>query len=499
MGVQLSDQEKSKREVSKVQVRLTRIMEFMQKRHFTAAKPHCIAGVKDYPLMAQFWLLLAECLDQMGQRKDAWWAFERAWILDPEATWTAGFEEKYRDFKPGSPSAWLATMLQTPTVTVAAAMIVKNEERTLGLALERLRDAVDEIIVVDTGSTDRSLEIARQCGASIYHFEWTGSFADARNYALSQVTSDWVLWVDADEILYEQDVAVIHTAAGLFDTLDPPALLRVVQVNHMNGLTAANTSMVRLFPTRFGLRWRGRIHEQVGPAEGMKDVAAMHRVPVRIRFDHDGYDSQVLKDKKKLERNIDLLRKAIADCDTDVDAWTFLGRELASLQSFEEAYSVLQHAVELCLANPMAGRLRESREHLVQVLLQLHRYPEAIEVAQAIVEMDHEIPNGHYTLGVSKYYYAMELLQEAGKDLVTAVKSAQSYRGFIRVNTDILSWKGAEMLAHVAKHQGNLREAKRLLHSALQVQPHAASLLQEKALLEQQIADAVAFDHQGGE
>ena len=85
--------------------------------------------------------------------------------------------------------------------TLSASLIVKNEERFLHACLSSLVGQVDEIIVVDTGSTDRSPDIARECGARLLQFPWNSSFADPRNVALDACSGDWILYIDADERL----------------------------------------------------------------------------------------------------------------------------------------------------------------------------------------------------------------------------------------------------------------------------------------------------------
>ena len=89
--------------------------------------------------------------------------------------------------------------------TISLCMIVKNEESCLGKCLDSLKGIVDEMIVVDTGSTDNTINIAKERGAQVYNFKWTGDFSDARNYAFSLATCDYIYSADADEEIDEEN------------------------------------------------------------------------------------------------------------------------------------------------------------------------------------------------------------------------------------------------------------------------------------------------------
>ena len=113
-------------------------------------------------------------------------------------------------------------------LTISLCMIVKDEEAMIGRCLQAARDAVDEIVVVDTGSTDRTVEIAESLGARVLHHEWDGDFSAARNVSFEAATGDWVMYLDADEVLVADDVRAParagrpHLARGLLPDRDQP-------------------------------------------------------------------------------------------------------------------------------------------------------------------------------------------------------------------------------------------------------------------------------------
>src|SRR5690625_5078480 len=103
-------------------------------------------------------------------------------------------------------------------VTISLCMIVKNEEDVLDRCLDSVNHLVEEINIVDTGSTDRTIEIAKQYTDRVFHFEWTGKFKDARNESFKHATKDYIFYLDADDVLLEEDQKKFQ---ALKETLDP--------------------------------------------------------------------------------------------------------------------------------------------------------------------------------------------------------------------------------------------------------------------------------------
>ena len=108
-----------------------------------------------------------------------------------------------------------------PMITISLCMIVKNEEEVLDRCLSSIADLMDEIIIVDTGSTDRTKEIARRYTSKIYDFTWTGNFADARNYSFSKASAQYIYCADADEVLDAENHAKFRLLKkGLLPEID---------------------------------------------------------------------------------------------------------------------------------------------------------------------------------------------------------------------------------------------------------------------------------------
>jgi tetratricopeptide (TPR) repeat protein len=183
---------------------------------------------------------------------------------------------------------------------------VRNEEHNLGPCLDSVRDLVVEVIVVDTGSTDRTREVAAQRGARVLDFAWCDDFAAARNESIRHATGDWIFWLDADERLDPMNRQRLRELfARLVDGNDAYLMRQLSRSPDAAGATTA-VDQVRLFRNRPDVRWEYRIHEQI-LLSLRRSGAALH--PTDIVIDHFGYQDPALR-QGKLERNLRLLELA---------------------------------------------------------------------------------------------------------------------------------------------------------------------------------------------
>lgn len=149
--------------------------------------------------------------------------------------------------------------LITPKDKISASLIVKNESKYVRLCLESIKDFVDEIIIVDTGSTDNTKEICKQYTDKIYDYKWNDSFADARNFALSKCTGDWIFRVDGDE---EAPIDLKVNAYNAMINGEADAFLVPIKNFQPNG-TAPLSTTLRVFRNYKDLKYDGRVHEEI--------------------------------------------------------------------------------------------------------------------------------------------------------------------------------------------------------------------------------------------
>jgi len=253
--------------------------------------------------------------------------------------------------------------------SLAVTMIVRNESEFLPACLASIRPVTDEIIVADTGSSDNTIHIARQGGARVIQIPWHDDFAEARNLALAQARSDWVLSLDADEQLDHTAVASIPDILANTSALGCQVTIRNYLMNAHervwdippianDGLLASTSRYpvyvphenVRLFRRRPGIYFVGRVHESVGPRI-RASRGAIAQAPFVIH--HLGFVvSQVTKDKKnRMYREMG--RRKIEELPGDWQAHFELGLlELEHFKNLSEAHRLLARA---CSLNPNMG------------------------------------------------------------------------------------------------------------------------------------------------
>jgi tetratricopeptide (TPR) repeat protein len=223
-------------------------------------------------------------------------------------------------------------------VRVTATLIVRDEAAHLRRCLASIAPLIDEIVVVDTGSSDDSLRVASDFGARVDVLPWSGDFAAARNRALDHATGTWILYIDADECAGAVD------RNELRETLSDPGLVAAtVRFRNRTGVTRYHE--VRLFRNDPRIRFRNVIHETMMP--GVQAVAASDGLRIgrtSLPLDHFGYDGN---QDAKHRRNIPLLRERLARDPGHVYSWNHLGQALAGVGDVAGAIAAWQAAIAI--------------------------------------------------------------------------------------------------------------------------------------------------------
>ena len=199
-----------------------------------------------------------------------------------------------------------------PVIQLSQCMIVKNEEKNIERALSWAKGLAFEQIVVDTGSTDRTVEIAERMGAKVYYFEWINDFSAAKNYAIEQATGNWIAFLDADEYFPREDakrlltiLKKIHSDTKLREQyhLINCRMLQLDDDGKVTGVDEHN----RVFRNIPPMRYSGKIHEAI---RCNRENALWAD---NISIYHTGYSVSVYAETDKAERNISMLRAELID------------------------------------------------------------------------------------------------------------------------------------------------------------------------------------------
>ena len=264
---------------------------------------------------------------------------------------------------------------------LSLALIAKNESRCLARCLRSVETIVDEIVVVDTGSTDATVAIAQEFNAKVSQFTWSNDFSAARNHALDQTTGEWILVLDADEHAGPALSREIRDFIGGHPTI---GRLRVIsEFRQSEEILRSQSFVSRLFPR--GARFQGRIHEQL--------MSSLPRVNLKGELWHDGY-----LDTIKSDRNARLLMRELQDSPRDPYLLFQLALEYTSLKQEAKACQCLADAFTgVRLDEPFAPNLVVD---YLYALTKLKKFEIGLELIERTSVALQDFPDFHLACGL---------------------------------------------------------------------------------------------------
>lgn len=259
---------------------------------------------------------------------------------------------------------------------ISVCIIMKNEEKYLGRCLDALNAFPFELILVDTGSTDSTVEIAKQYVDKVHSFTWINDFAAARNYSLSLAANDWVLIIDCDEYVTSLDVS------SLLRFMDdhPTEIGLISRRNHyeMNGCDSVYVDQVERFFNRRVYHYAGKIHEQVVllPSAIQKNIHRNSK-SVFVHVEHSGYTGSIEELKEKSMRNAILLEEMITENPNDPYLYFQMGQCYNLLHDDENALYYYSKGLTFDV-DPSMEYVQMMVIGYGYALLHLERYDEAL-------------------------------------------------------------------------------------------------------------------------
>lgn len=333
---------------------------------------------------------------------------------------------------------------------LSVCMIVKNEEENLPRCLEHVRKFADEIIIVDTGSEDSTRTIAENYGANVYTYFWQGDFGAARKESLRYATKEWILVLDADEIISD-------TYGRILKQFIQRALGNVYKVSIYNQgnhyMEVIINQMVRLFRNGRGFYYEGVIHEQLRSAENIFDI---FECPITIH--HSGYMKKNMDKHEKKKRNLYILTDYLQKNPKDPFHLFNYGLQLMIEKEWEKALYYFQKA--FTYSNPAMMFRPYLISNLVTCLINLKRNQEALQVLIDAERVFPLYPDFSYLKG--QIFFVQKRYVEAKKTFIKAISKGevvtQTTSGYGRG-----SFLSAYFLARIAQEEKKYEEGIELL------------------------------------
>jgi tetratricopeptide (TPR) repeat protein len=406
---------------------LARAVEAERGGRYVLAWQEALKAIALRPFHPEAYIQMASTAVAAGDPEAALTAAQRALSLTPKwptaqqvvAALERSLNSLGRKRQKVNPIAWpeLPDPNRKPRLSVC--MIVKNEERFLGQCLASVRDIADELIVIDTGSTDRTIEIAREHGAQVGHFEWCNDFAAARNASIAPATGDWILFLDADE---ELSPAEKPNLSGLLNSHNV-ALIRLSLINAHQG-QISKSILPRLFRNIPAIQFQGCVHEGVYTA--LLKVSKKWQMEIsvgNVLIIHHGYTPEVISERNKVQRNYELLVKALQERPNEAYFYMQLGLELRRLDRVEESFEAYAKALNLAETQPQQVITDEVRETLLTqysgYLLADKQYEKVLEVLTSDLALRQPLTpgqllvRGRALICLRQFQYALKDVQDA--------------------------------------------------------------------------------------
>lgn len=345
--------------------------------------------------------------------------------------------------------------------------IVKNEEATLPRTLDSVKDIVDEIIVLDTGSSDRTREVARDCGAKVYRFEWCDDFAAARNESLKYATSDWILVLDADEVLVPSIVPQIQQA------IKSDRALLINLIRQEVGASQSPYSLVsRLFRNRPDIRFSRPYHAMVDDSvtETLKREPDWKIVALSdVAISHSGYHKDAIAAKSKFQKAQAAMERYIAYYPNDAYACSKLGALYVENGEVQRGINLLTRGLTAVAIDDSI--VYELNYHLAIAYRQQQQFAKAKDHYQAAINT-----NVWPALKLGAYNNLGSLLKDEG-DLNAAQKA---YKAALKIDPNFAV--GHYNLGMALKASGNLTDAIAYYRQAIKIDPEHAEAHQNLAV-----------------
>lgn len=433
-------------------------------------------AIQERPFHPKAWLLLATVALKAGDTERARQCGTEARRLAPQWKAPKDFLKQIPTKGTGSqtslPPLALEVGARKPKLTVC--LIARDEERFISACLKSIKGVADQIVVLDTGSTDRTVQIAQELGAEVYHFTWRNDFSAARNAALEHAHGDWILSLDADEELVASTRDQLKTALTEADVIAYRLPLADV------GKEKEGFHYVpRLFRNAPGVHFRGRIHEHAFCSlEALQSELGMRNILGKAQLLHHGYTDQVVKDRGKVKRNLRLLESALEETPDDVSLWMSYGLDLVRSGQLDAGLESYGKAFQLMSRRPTEATPPELRERLMTLfashLMTAQRFQTLTELSTSPAALaTGPTASLHLLFGLANY--VQQNYSDAAKHLRQCI-AKRNTPSLSPILPDTQTGAPRHILAIALSKLGDRKEAAKQFEASLSESPDACNV-----------------------
>ena len=271
--------------------------------------------------------------------------------------------------------------------TLSLCMITKNEEKNIKACLDSMVNIADEIIIVDTGSTDRTIEIAKSYGAKVFSYKWNDDFSEARNISLEKATKDWIIVLDGDEVLPKEDGKKLK---NIINATSMEALYLRLE-NIVDNKSLGDAVVLRVFRNNKLYRFRNKMHEQV--IFSIEENGGKDKIQAtNLKILHYGYDPKIYNMVDKQKRNLKIL-ESYPEEDRDGYFYYSIGNEYSRANDINKSLEMYYKGLGFA-RNNYPDKLPSYLPYLIlnisKSLASQKKYDEAINI---ISEFKNKYPN----------------------------------------------------------------------------------------------------------
>lgn len=323
--------------------------------------------------------------------------------------------------------------------SLSLCMIVKDEGKTLERCLNSVKSFINEIIIVDTGSKDNTVEIAKKFNAKIYKFKWIDDFSAARNFAFSKATSDYIMWLDGDDFINEDDIKKIESLLSNMDSSYDYISAEYILARNSEGKVSTSLRRNRIVKRQSAFLWVGNVHEYLAVyGKGLEGNFSIEHGKVKEYTDRN---LQIFKTMEKNNKKF-----------TPRDIY-YYANELFDNGYYKE--SINQYNKFIDTKEGWIEDIKGAYLKIIRALNLINEKDKIVDVAFESLKID--TPTAEIACSLGEYYFEKENYNQAAFWYRVALDSRPSSLNMSLTNSDYYTWIPSLQLTVCYYNLGNLK------------------------------------------